>query len=90
MIADLRRKEDLGLLTTKGAVHGTRERPGLCVRRSDVKRGSLINGETSNRVIRELRYETFTVAGRSGWQTQGITLLSRPFVLLCWTDERRR
>lgn len=27
--ADLRRKEDLGLLTTKGAVHGTRERPRL-------------------------------------------------------------
>lgn len=30
-------------------------------RRCDVRGGfSLINGETSNRVIRELRYETFT------------------------------
>lgn len=88
--ADLRLKEDLGLLTTKGEVHGTGERPRRARQAQRCEACSLINGETSNRVIRELRYETFTVAGRSGRHTLGITLLSGPFVFACWTDQRLR
>lgn len=88
--ADLRLKEDLGLLTTKGEVHGTGERARRARQAQRCEACSLINGETSNQVIRGLRYETFTVAGRSGRHTLGITLLSGPFVCACWTDQRLR